>query len=369
MIAPPTRTLSGFTFSTLRCWVLGAATMWSLVACGGGSDASPTVPTSAPATASPADTEPEPEPEPGIAAPDTVSAGTAAPATAAPTTPAPIDVTPERGSTPFDGPLFTVAANARMDQLAVTFGLPVSAEAVLPIFELPADFPYPQGAITGIFHEYSLDERIDGELQVEEERHVGIDAPGDATTVDSVLLAVESAPETRWERKSFQRDSFNNDLYTAPPLDGGELNDRMVIRGVDAPEPDEPSLQVRLEQRTADVAVPSWKTSLPTLEGGVLSDVREGLGVVESFGTIPQGGYIEMREFYDVDRFAELEAFFASGIIESAGFDYEDTPFNNFSIRIDISSGDWSGTVGVGEIVIDGELAGYQLIWSLSRAA
>lgn len=346
--------------------------MWSLVACGGGSDASPTVPASAPAASSPADTEPEPEPdteEAVTAAPYTVSASTAAPATAAPATPAPADVTADRGSTPFDGPVFTEAVNVRMDELAVTFGLPVSADAVVPIFELPADFPYPAGAITGIFHEYSLDERIDGELQVEEERHVGIDAPGDATTVDSVLLAVESGPETRWERKSFQRDSFNNDLYTAPPLDGGELNDRLVIRGVDAPEPDEPSLQVRLEQRTADVAVPSWKTSLPTLEGGVLSDVREGLGVVESFGTVPHGGYIEMREFYDVNRFAELEAFFASGIIESAGFDYEDTPFNNFSIRIDTSSGDWSGTVGVGEIVIDGELAGYQLIWSLSRAA
>lgn len=256
-----------------------------------------------------------------------------------------------------------------MDELEATFGLPVGVDSVAALFALPPDFPYPEGAITGIFHEFELDSRFDTEAVIDEERHVGIDAPGDAAAVDSVLAAVEADPATRWARSSFQRDAFINDLYTALPLDGGEVKDRLVVRGSDAPEPGEPSLQIELEQRAAEIPVPTWKVSLPTLEGGVLTDVREGLGVVESFGTVPQGGYIEMREFYDVDRFAELEAFFASGIIESAGFEYEDTPFNNFSIRVDISNGDWAGTVGVGEIVIGDELAGYQLIWLLSRAA
>lgn len=345
--------------------MLSAATIWSLAACGGGSDA-----TSPPASeVAASDRAPVTS---AIDATNTVATEVPTNTQPAVTEPAdtlaPTDRIPERGTTPFDGPAFIELTNARMDELAATFGLPATPESVASIFELPLDFPYPVGVITGVFHEYSFDDRFSEEFPIDEERHVGIDAPGDAAALDSVLASVDADAETRWERNSSQRDAFINDLYTALPLDGGEFKDRLVVRGVETPDPGEPSLQVRLEQLTTEIPVPTWKASLPTLEGGVLTDVREGRGVVESFGNVPQGGYIEMREFYEVDRLAELEAFFASGIIESAGFEYEDTPFNNFSIRIDISAGDWVGTVGVGEIVIGDELAGYQLIWSLTRA-
>ena len=143
----------------------------------------------------------------------------------------------------------------------------------------------------------------------------------------------------------------------------------MVVRGVEEPNRGAPFLQITLEQHPIEIPVPTWKAGLPTVEGGLLTSVREGRGIVDAFGRVPEDGFVEMREYYEIDRFAELEEFFASGIIESAGFTYEDTPFSNFSIRIDVSNMEWAGTVGVGEITIDGELFGYQLIWTLTRPA
>jgi len=274
-----------------------------------------------------------------------------------------------RGNTPFDGPAFTDLATARMDELAVAFGLPVTSESLAPVFVLPGDFPFPDGMVVGVFHEFDLDQRYDDEIWIEEERTVGIAGPGGPTTLDAISLTIEADTSTRWQRASSQRDSFNNDLYTALPVDGGELKDRLVIRAVEEPDPGAPVLQLTLEQRPTEIPVPTWKAGLPTLDGGLLTNVREGRGTVEAFGRVPEDGFIEMREYYEIDRFDELEAFFASGIIESAGFTYEDTPFSNFSIRIDVSNDEWAGTVGVGEITIDGELFGYQLVWTLIRPA
>lgn len=275
--------------------------------------------------------------------------------------------TTTRGDAPFDGPAFTDLADGRMDELAVTFGLGVTSDNLSSIFELPNDFPYPDGTVIGVFHEFDRDQRYDDEIRIDEERLVGIDGAGDAAALDALQAILEADTEGRWQGASSQRGDFTNNLYTAPPLDGGDFKDRLVVRGFDEPDIGEPYLLVTLEQHPAEIPVPSWSAGLPTLDGGLLTAVAEGRGIVVAFGRIPEKGYIEQRTFYEIERFAELEEFMASGIIESAGFTYEDTPFSNFSIRIDVSNQDWEGTVGVGTIDIDGELFGYQLIWSLTR--
>lgn len=273
----------------------------------------------------------------------------------------------ERGSAPWDGADFLSLADARMDELGATFGLPATPESVASIFEYPNDFPYPSGTVLGVFHEYDLDIRVTDEIDIDEERIVGVDGSGSAAALDDLQEVVGAGTVSRWQGASTQRTETNLDLYTAVDDAGSDIKDRLVVRGNPAPETGEPYLQFEFEQPAAEIPVPAWQAGLPILDGGRLVGVQEGRGIVESFGRVAEDGYIELTYQYPLDRFADLEAFFASGIFESAGFTYEDTPFSNFDIRIDVSNGDWVGTVAVGGVSVNGEETAHQLLWSLTR--
>jgi hypothetical protein len=94
--------------------------------------------------------------------------------------------------------------------------------------------------------------------------------------------------------------------------------------------------------------------------------VTQGLGDI-GFSQFAGNGFVLLRNFYPADRLAELETFVNSNVVRAAGFEYEDTPISNAKARIDVSQGDWTGTVFVGSVNINGELAGYNLDWTLLR--
>ena len=52
--------------------------------------------------------------------------------------------------------------------------------------------------------------------------------------------------------------------------------------------------------------------------------------------------------------------------IKQAGFTYEDTPFNNQSVRIDLSAGDWVGVASVWKGSY-GDTTYYGVTWTLWR--
>ena len=53
----------------------------------------------------------------------------------------------------------------------------------------------------------------------------------------------------------------------------------------------------------------------------------------------------------------------------AAGFQYEDTPFSNFDIRVDVSNGDWERIVAVGGVNENNGDVGYEVVWSLTQPA
>lgn len=107
---------------------------------------------------------------------------------------------------------------------------------------------------------------------------------------------------------------------------------------------------------------------MPVPDGGELIGYREGMGAAEDFGTTGGNGFVELTMGYPADSLADLEAYFGTDVLKQAGFTYEDTPFNNQSVRIDLSIGDWDGTVSVWEATRGGELAYFGVTWRLDRS-
>ncbi len=265
----------------------------------------------------------------------------------------------------WDGPDFADTANARFDVLRSVVGAPATVEGIAPLFEYPTDFPFPDGVIVGSFHVFSQDWSVD-EVDIEENRIIGVDGVGGADVFDAIADGLTADEATRWIRSSSQRDQLDNDLFTALPLDGGEIKDRLILRSAFEPEAVEPPLSFNLEVPGVAMPETDWLAALPVLDGGRLVDVREGYGLAEDFGTFGLDGHVSANYFYPIERYDELEAFFASGVLTAAGFTHEDTPFSNFDIRVDVSNGDWDGIVGVGSVSLNGEEAGYLVQWSLT---
>ncbi len=273
------------------------------------------------------------------------------------------------GDASWDGGDFVDLADTRMDEIATVFGLPATATSLAPIFALPDDFPYPAGTVAGTFHVFDLDLRITDAIDIAEERIVGVDGANDISSFDEFATSLEADETTRWARASSQRDGFVNDLFTADPLDRGESKDRMFLQAATEPEPGQPPVMFTFDAAPTEIPVPGWQAGLPILDGGEVTYMREGRGLVEDFGRFAEDGHVELRVFYPIDRFDDLAAFFESGVIAAAGFQSEDTPFSNLNIRVDVSNGDWAGTVGVGDVNVNNEDVGYELIWSLTRPA
>jgi hypothetical protein len=262
MLLPHTRKFSGSKTRRIGAGFLVLAL--PLGACGGGGNDAETEPT---VTAEDASVTTLAVEEP-VSSSTTSASATAAPEPGAGSISA-------LGNGNWDGGDFVALVDARMDEIALTFGQPATPSALAPLFALPGDFSYPAGDVLGVFHSFDLDQRSD-EIDITEERIIGVDGDPSAAALDSLAAVVEADVDGRWRRVSSQRDSFTNDLYTAEALDGVSSKDRLVITGTEAPDPGESPLRFEFEAAPTEIPVPAWAAGLPILEGGTLSSVREG---------------------------------------------------------------------------------------------
>ena len=270
----------------------------------------------------------------------------------------------------WDGGDAAALLEARMDELASVFGQPMSVESLAPLFPIADDFPYRDGSITGVFRIYDRDRRVTDEIDIEEERLIGTDADPSTEALDAIADQMEADAAGRWSRSSSQRQEGQifNDLFTAEDGDGDGNKDRIVLKGDPDREDGEPLAMAVIESSVLEIPTPSWAAGLPKPEGGELDFVREGRGEVSAFGGRLGGdGNIEIRWFYPPERFDEIGEYLSSGVVTAAGFTDEGSTASNLSFRTDVSLDGWEGVVAVGDVVINDELVGHHLIWSLSR--
>ncbi len=340
-------------------------TLVSLAACGTDSsstesdDSAPTVALTAPAdtettesaTTESATTDPPPdEPVETVAA-----APTEPPADAAPTT-TPPSTLPEPA--PWDGPRFDEAIEPTMAALAVGVGQPLSAAAVAPEIVLPAEVPTPGGTIIGAGWASEFDLRRD---EYGLEYAVGLDA---AITPDE-LLAWQEGVGDGWQAASFaESGSFYTSLVT------DEQGQRLVhLLDTDASANGRPPLNLEWSPDTTSLFEPDWLDALPRPDGGVTSELLVARGdVTVGLGAAGLDGQVFVRFDYEVDDLDRMIDYFEAGTLLGAGFEYEPVPISNGRYRRDVSIGDWSGDVLIGE-ASSNDVDYLQVIWNLTRDA
>lgn len=144
---------------------------------------------------------------------------------------------------------------------------------------------------------------------------------------------------------------------------------RLEVASFAKPAKGEPVTEFRLVDSLSEMPMPKWITTLPTLEGGQVANIGEGVGAV-SIDYFPAGaGIVSVRWRYDGDRVDEIADYLMSGAIEVAGF----TLLDPDAIRIgatsfDVAAGDWQGQVVVGTAQFDGETL-TDLVWLLQKGS
>jgi hypothetical protein len=123
-------------------------------------------------------------------------------------------------------------------------------------------------------------------------------------------------------------------------------------------------LELELSTNTAPASTPAWIASLPALAGGELVEYAEASGRVQN-NAAGAGEYVLVRWRYPAAQLDALKAYLESGVVQSAGFSYDADTFNGFESLVDITIGDWTGSVLIGSASIDG-VEYYDLVWSLS---
>ena len=290
------------------------------------------------------------------AATDTGAASTAIETTAAPATDAPTTAAPTSTAepAPFSGPAFDATATAALAPYLALIGQPGSATTVGTL--LPAvtsDLPIPAGlTLSGAGRSY---EQIDAD-SVEDTQSMAFAEPLDA----AALEAFGATAVGGWQQASFATSGSLATLLLTH-TDGR--------RAVYVTESDSASLRAPLEltvePSAATLTAPSWAASLPALEGGTLVDFTEAAGRVQP-NLLGTGEYVEVRWRYAADQLDALNEYLESGVIQSAGFTYDADLFNGFENMVDVTIGDWVGTVIIGEATID-DVTYYDLVWSLGR--
>lgn len=323
----------------------------ALTGCGGGSGtgSASTEPTETTA-ATPVDTvAPAPSTEVVDTAPATAVAETAAPETAPPETAPPATAV-------FDGPSFVDVIDGALAPYTSAIGLPADAASVGAFAPLVADAPVPAGAtISGAGR--SLDASFGS---VEEEQQVGL-APG-ITGAD--LEAFGTAAPAGWTQKSMSTSGTIFTLLLTNDADG-----RRAVYAVqeDTANTSYPPFELRVSPTDGTLVEPAWAAALPRREGGELVEVVEGVGDVSVGFAVAGNGYVSARWRYPEASLPDLEAYLESGVVESAGFTFDRDLFNGFQEMVDITAGDWVGTVIIGQATVNDEVF-YDLVWTLQRA-
>lgn len=332
---------------TRRLTAAGVFASLVLAACGGGDEpdgAASTTDAAPVTTAAPAD-------------PTTV--GTEAPATS--DTVAAVDTSVEVTvpSATFDGPVFVDVVDTALAPYAALIGQPAALEALATA--LPAvlpDTPLPAGlTIAGA----GRDLELWGPGDVVEEQKASF---AELLTVTD-LEAFATALPAGWRQASV---STSGSLATL--LLTNESDPRRVVYSSDSEStPDgSPPLELNVDPGdTVEIPQPAWLASLPALAGGELVEVQEGIGTVNFLGVPGRNGYVLARWRYPVDAIDDLNAFLESGVVQAAGFTYDLDLFNGFENLVEVTAGDWTGSVLIGSASMNDQEF-YDLVWSLTRA-
>lgn len=311
-------------------FIVALAAALTLTACGGSSDDSAADTTSA-------------------------SAETVAPSTTgADTTVAPTDAPTTLPAAPFDGPGFVETVEPALAPYVAAIGQPGAAATVASL--LPAvtpDVPMPANlTLTGVGRSWEQSDPT----TVEDTQSMAF-----AEGLDSAALeAFGATAGADWRAASFATSgSLSTLLFTHTDGRRAAYVAESDPAGTYAP------LGLEVEPSAATIGAPAWAAALPALEGGTLIDVTEAAGRVQSnlFGTEQ---FVAIRWRYAASELDALRTYLESGVVQSAGFTYDVDVFNGFENMVDVTIGDWSGTVIIGEANIDGETF-YDLIWSLGR--
>ncbi len=264
----------------------------------------------------------------------------------------------------WSGPEFLPLVETRMDELGTSIGQPYSADAVGSIFAMPGQFPTVPGAVvTGVINSWDVDSR-DGEIS--QTRIVGTDSVMSLEDLEAFASSVGDDANLTWKQASV---SDGGTIFSALFVSEGDFEPgaRLVMKAHSEPMEGAATFNWELEVVEGELSPPAWMAGLPFPEGGEFFGYREGIGGAEDFGTPGGNGFIDATMSYSPDSLAVLKDYFATDVLEQAGFVYEDTPFNNQNVRIDVSMGAWVGRVSVFEARSGDEILYYGVGWQLRR--
>ena len=298
-----------------------------LAACGGGSDE--TALTSA-------------APESSIASPD-IPASASAPAT-------PSATAEESTSAPAPtGASFVDVVDQALAPYAALVGSPAaSADIASALTLFDPDVPLPEGNVVGAGRVVDQWGETFETVQV-----IGLDAAPDK----DALEAYGAAAPAGWDYNSISTTDSSSTLVMTRQSDSM----RVVYMASKDPGPGEPAAEFRLEADASEIPQPAWLGALPVPEGGDIIAVGEGIGEVEVDYFPAVGGLVTATWRFPGEQLEALQEFYAGGALEAAGFALVGASY------FDVTAGDWSGQVIVGES-IDGDESFATVQWFLTRA-
>ena len=317
-----------------RVALMIAPAVVALAACGGGSDE--TALTSA-------------VPDSPTASPD-VSASDSAPATPSPTA-------EESTSAPAPtGASFVDVVDQALAPYAALIGSPAaSADIASALTLFDPDVPLPEGSVVGAGRVVDQWGETFETVQV-----IGLDAAPDKDALEAYGAA---APEG-WDYNSISTTDSSSTLVMTRQSDSM----RVVYMASKDPGPGEPAAEFRLEADASEIPQPAWLSALPVPEGGDIIAVGEGIGEVEVDYFPAVDGLVTATWRFPGEQLEALQEFYAGGALEVAGFTLVDPDAITIGASyFDVTAGDWSGQVIVGES-IDGDESFATVQWFLTRA-
>jgi hypothetical protein len=224
--------------------------------------------------------------------------------------------------------------------------------SALPLFD--GDVPLPTGTVVGAGR---LVERWGDALEATQV--IGLDIAPSKAELENYGAA---APDG-WTYNSISTTDSSSTLVMTREADGL----RIAYMSSTDPRPGEPPAEFALEANASEIPQPAWLGSLPIPSGGELTAVGEGIGDVELNYLPASSGFVTATWRFPADQLTSLQEFYASDALAGAGFSLADPDSIQFGASyFDITSGDWSGQVIVGEL-LEGEDSYASVQWFLTR--
>lgn len=254
------------------------------------------------------------------------------------------------------GAPFVDVVDQALEPYAALIGEQVQAAdlaAALPLFD--ADVPVPTGTVVGAGR---VVEEWGDSLDVVQ--MIGVDG---APSKDELEAYGAAAPQG-WTYNSISTTDSSSTLVMTRESDG----ERIVFMSSKDPGPGVPPAEFRLESDASEMPQPVWLSSLPLPSGGELIAVGEGIGEVEVDYFPAVNGLATATWRFPADQLQALQEFYAGDALKAGGFTLVDPDSITIGASyFDVTAGDWTGQIIVGEIIDDDE--SYATVqWFLTRA-